>query len=57
MCLTCLATKDEDLGFQLGKNKTTWACALGVDPPTLGNMGMLERLDDPPDHTHEESHC
>jgi hypothetical protein len=55
MCLTFLATEDEDLGLQLGKDGVTWVHAQGVDPPTLGSMGVLERLDDPID-TPMKSH-
>jgi hypothetical protein len=32
--------------MHLGKDESTWVCAEGVDPPTLGNMGTLNRLND-----------
>jgi len=40
-----------DKGFRLalclGKDKATWVHTQGVDSLALGNMGTLERLDDP----------
>jgi hypothetical protein len=47
MRLTCLAKEDEDLRLCLGKDEETWACAQRLDPPALGIMGALERLDNP----------
>jgi hypothetical protein len=38
-----------------GKGWGDLGCAQGVDPPSLGNMGALERLDDPID-TPMKSH-
>jgi hypothetical protein len=33
--------------LHLGKDEVTWVHAQGVYLPTLGNMGMLDILDDP----------
>jgi hypothetical protein len=45
----------DDGKLHLGKDGAIWAHVKGVDPPTLGSMGALERLDDLID-TRTKSH-